>query len=41
MNEMLKMVLLLSVSGTLLIFFLLFFRPFFKEWLSKRWQYYM
>ncbi|MCM1047134.1 MAG: M56 family metallopeptidase [Clostridiales bacterium] len=41
MNEMLKVVLSLSVSGTLLIMLLLLLRSLFKERLSKRWQYYI
>lgn len=41
MNEALKIVLSLSLSGTLLILILLLLRPLFKERLSKRWQYYI
>ena len=41
MNEMLKVVLSLSLSGTLLIFLLFLPRSLFKERLSKRWQYYI
>lgn len=41
MNEMLKTVLSLSLSGTLLILLLFSLRSLFKERLSKRWQYYI
>ncbi|MCM1263477.1 MAG: M56 family metallopeptidase [Butyrivibrio sp.] len=41
MNEILKVVLSLSISGTLLIILLLLLRSVFKERLSKRWQYYI
>lgn len=41
MNETLKAVLSLSLSGSLLIFLLFLLRPLFKERLSKRWQYYI
>ena len=41
MNEILKVVLSLSLSGTLLILLLFLLRPLFKERLSKRWQYYI
>ncbi len=41
MNETLKVVLSLSLSGTLLILLLFLLRSLFKERLSKRWQYYI
>lgn len=41
MNETLKVVLSLSLSGTLLILLLFLFRFLFRERLSKRWQYYI
>ncbi len=41
MSEILKVVLSLSISGTLLILLLFLLRPLFKERLSKRWQYYI
>lgn len=41
MNEVLKIILSLSLSGTLIIFLLLLFRIFFKKRLSKSWQYYI
>ena len=41
MNETLKIVLSLSLSGTLLILLLFLLRFLFKERLSKRWQYYI
>ena len=41
MNEALKVVLSLSLSGSLLILLLLLLRPLFKGRLSKRWQYYI
>lgn len=41
MNEVLKIILSLSLSGTLIIFILLLFRLFLKERLSKSWQYYI
>lgn len=41
MNEPLKVVLSLSLSGTLLILLLFSLRSLFKERLSKRWQYYI
>lgn len=41
MNELLKVVLSLSLSGTLLILLLFLPRSLFKERLSKRWQYYI
>lgn len=41
MNEVLKVVLSLSLAGTILIAILYFLQPIFKERLSKRWQYYI
>lgn len=41
MNEFLKTVLSLSLSGTILILLLLWFRSLYKNRLSKRWQYYI
>ena len=41
MNEVLKVVLSLSLSGAALILLLFLLRPLFKEKLSKRWQYYI
>lgn len=41
MNELLKVVLSLSLSGTLLILLLFSLRSLFKGRLSKRWQYYI
>lgn len=41
MNEALKIVLSLSLSGSLLILILYLLRPLFGERLSKRWQYYI
>ena len=41
MNETLKVVLSLSLSGALLILLLFLLRSLFKERLSKRWQYYI
>lgn len=41
MNEILKVVLSLSLSGTLLILLLFLLRSLFKERLSRRWQYYI
>ena len=41
MNELLKIILSLSVSGALLILVLLLFKPLVKDRLSKRWQYYI
>lgn len=41
MNEILKVILSLSLSGTLLILLLFLLQPLFKERLSKRWQYYI
>ena len=41
MNEILKIVLSLSLSGSLLILVLLLGKPLFKSKISKRWQYYI
>lgn len=41
MNEVLKIIVSLSISGTLLILILYLFRLFFKNRLSKQWQYYI
>lgn len=41
MNEILKTVCSLSLSGSLLMLALYAARPFYKKWLSKRWQYYI
>lgn len=41
MNELLKMVLSLSLSGTMLIIMLFIFKPLFREKMSHRWQYYV
>lgn len=41
MNELLKMILSLSLSGALLILILLLCKPVIKNKLSKRWQYYI
>lgn len=41
MNETLKTVLSLSLSGSLIMLILFLFRPVLKERLSKRWQYYI
>ena len=41
MNVLLKSVLSLSLSGTLLICLLLLCNPLFRDRISKRWQYYM
>ena len=41
MNELLKVVLSLSLSGTLLILLLFSLQSLFKGRLSKRWQYYI
>lgn len=41
MNELLKMILSLSLSGALLILVLLLCKPLVKDKLSKRWQYYI
>ena len=41
MNELLKIILSLSLSGALLILALLLCKPLIKDKLSKRWQYYI
>lgn len=41
MNDALKTVFSLSLSGSLLILVLFFCKPFYKNRLSKRWQYYI
>ena len=41
MNEMLKLVLSLSLSGGVLILALLLSRPLWKDRVSKTWQYYI
>lgn len=41
MNEILKIVLSLSLSGSLLILVLLLCKPLFRARISKRWQYYI
>ena len=41
MNEILKIFLSLSLSGSLLILVLLLCRPLFKNKVSKSWQYYI
>lgn len=41
MNELLKIVLSLSLSGALLILVLLLCKPLFRDRISKRWQYYI
>lgn len=41
MNEILKIVLSLSLSGSLLILVLLLCKPLFRNRISKRWQYYI
>lgn len=41
MSELLKIVLSLSLSGTLLFFIVLALKPLYKNKLSKRWQYYI
>ncbi len=41
MNESLKIILSLSLSGALLILILYLFRPLYRKRLSKRWQYYI
>lgn len=41
MNEMLKLLLSLSLSGSILILILFFCRPLFKKRMSKSWQYYI
>ena len=41
MNELMKLIVSLSLSGTALILLLLLFRPLYRKRLSKRWQYYI
>lgn len=41
MNEVMKLIISLSLSGTALILLLLLFRPLYRERLSKSWQYYI
>lgn len=41
MNDILKIVFSLSLSGSLLIFVLFLCKPFYKNRISKRWQYYI
>ncbi len=41
MNDVMRMVLSLSLSGTLLIFVLFLCKPFYKNRISRRWQYYI
>ena len=41
MNDMLKVVISLSLSGSLLILFLLLCKPLLKDRVSKQWQYYI
>ena len=41
MNEVMKLIISLSLSGTTLILLLLLFRPLYRERLSKSWQYYI
>lgn len=41
MSDLLKLILSLSLSGTLLILILLLLRPLYQNRLSKRWQYYI
>ena len=41
MNEILKIVLSLSLSGSLLILVLLLCKPLFRNRISRRWQYYI
>lgn len=41
MNEFIKILLSLSVSGTLLLVFILGLKPLYKNRFSKRWQYYI
>lgn len=41
MNEIFKIVLSLSVSGSFLILFLFLFKPLFRSRINKRWQYYI
>ncbi len=41
MNELMKLIVSLSLSGTALILLLLLFRPLYQKRLSKHWQYYI
>lgn len=41
MNDALKIVLSLSISGSFLILILLLMKPFFKDRVSRQWQYYI
>lgn len=41
MNDVMRMVFSLSLSGTLLIFVLFLCKPFYKNRISRRWQYYI
>ncbi len=41
MNEFMKLLLSLSVSGTLLLLLTLGLKPLYKNKFSKRWQYYI
>lgn len=41
MSEFMKMLLSLSISGTLLFLLLKFFKPLYRERFSRRWQYYI
>ena len=41
MSELLKWVLSLSLSGSVLILFLMLLRPLVRERFSRRWQYYI
>ena len=41
MNEFMKILLSLSVSGTLLLLLILGLKPLYKSRFSKRWQYYI
>ena len=41
MDEFMKIVLSLSISGTLLLLFILGFKPLYKNKFSRRWQYYI
>ena len=41
MNELLKTILSLSLSGSFLILILLLCRPIVRDRLSKQWQYYI
>ena len=41
MTALMKLILSLSLSGSLLILLLLLFRPLYRNRLSKSWQYYI